>query len=415
MERNNALCFFFFFVLFVIVQFELFMMLSMERNHEHTLSFLRFREDKDNRISEVFHSNQDQLVGFDAPAPIPIKRITHEIPHQVANKQSQQGSHSNQEHNAGNFQYNEAPSLEKQAPADPQTPPKLQPDVKTVTFKKEEPREKAESGFDISKQKKYLLNFAHGCCKKAQAKNAETGRKFGFDVAHEYSMDDVDPDFRSKHNNILSQKQGGGFWLWKPYLILKTMEEANWGDIIIYTDAGSYWHNGPADRLVAYANDPARHVCNRPYSCAACAIDHELRADSPELLEKCGRDVVDNLRGQDVHVWDVGLKETSWTKRDVFVAMGVDREPITSTSQMSAHVIMVKKSESSMKFVKEWLDYATSPKELITNKASAAKNFPNFRSNRHDQSLLSVLYKKYGYSPNPYPSSDWLVHDRNHS
>jgi len=267
----------------------------------------------------------------------------------------------------------------------------------------------------ISQQKKILLNFAHGCCKNAQRKNARTGQEYGFDIVHEYSMDDLDDEFRKKYDKILSQGTGGGFWLWKPYLVLRAMNEANWGDIIIYTDAGSHWKNSPDDRLVAYANNPDLHVCNRPYSCGACTIDHEIKASSPELLQKCGQDVVDLIRGQDVHVWDVGLKETTWTKRDIFVALDLDREPYTTTSQMSAHVLMVRKSPSSVQFVKDWLGWGTDPAEYITNKGSKAKNFPNFRSNRHDQSLLSMLYKKYGYSPNPYPSSDWLVHDRDHS
>ena len=47
-----------------------------------------------------------------------------------------------------------------------------------------------------------------------------------------------------KNKEILSRKRGSGYWLWKPYLILKTLKEKlNYGDYLIYIDAAILYMN----------------------------------------------------------------------------------------------------------------------------------------------------------------------------
>lgn len=42
------------------------------------------------------------------------------------------------------------------------------------------------------------------------------------------------------NHSLMQYKRGGGYWLWKPYFILKTLlEVAQEGDIVVYSDAGS--------------------------------------------------------------------------------------------------------------------------------------------------------------------------------
>ena len=47
-------------------------------------------------------------------------------------------------------------------------------------------------------------------------------------------------DFIDKYHNIFKHQRGFGYWLWKPYIILRKLEELNDNDILVYID---YHHN----------------------------------------------------------------------------------------------------------------------------------------------------------------------------
>ena len=41
-----------------------------------------------------------------------------------------------------------------------------------------------------------------------------------------------------KSSPLFSAQKGGGYWLWKPYIIKHTLEQLNEGDVLYYIDAG---------------------------------------------------------------------------------------------------------------------------------------------------------------------------------
>ena len=60
----------------------------------------------------------------------------------------------------------------------------------------------------------------------------------GFDVCiafNETSFDDE--EYRSRNRRILQTKTGGGLWVWKSYIILKTMLAMKDDDVLFYNDA----------------------------------------------------------------------------------------------------------------------------------------------------------------------------------
>jgi hypothetical protein len=61
----------------------------------------------------------------------------------------------------------------------------------------------------------------------------------GIDFIFNYKRKDIDIDFLNANKNI-SEKHGAGMWLWKPHLILKTMQNAKEGAIILYLDSAFY-------------------------------------------------------------------------------------------------------------------------------------------------------------------------------
>lgn len=58
-----------------------------------------------------------------------------------------------------------------------------------------------------------------------------------FDEILTFTDNDV-PD-EIKASTLWSHKRGGGYWLWKPWVVLKAMEYADDTDIIIYSDCGN--------------------------------------------------------------------------------------------------------------------------------------------------------------------------------
>ena len=58
--------------------------------------------------------------------------------------------------------------------------------------------------------------------------------------------------------------------------------------------------------------------------------------------------------------------------------------------------IMFRKCENSEKILNEYLKVSIDRPDLWTDMYNHSGNHPNFRDNRHDQSILSILRKKYG-------------------
>ena len=83
--------------------------------------------------------------------------------------------------------------------------------------------------------------------------NELTAIKVGkVDKYYSYKFDDIDLNFKKKNQYILSRRRGNGYWLWKPYFILKTLnEKLQKGDYLIYTDAGIFYLD-KVDKIIKF-------------------------------------------------------------------------------------------------------------------------------------------------------------------
>ena len=54
------------------------------------------------------------------------------------------------------------------------------------------------------------------------------------------SFTDLDTDFKKVLKKLVSngKKKGFGYFMWKPFLLKKILEEINYGDVINYMDIG---------------------------------------------------------------------------------------------------------------------------------------------------------------------------------
>ena len=91
-------------------------------------------------------------------------------------------------------------------------------------------------------------------------------------------------------------------------------------------------------------------------------------------------------------------EQKKYTKADCFVYMDCLNPKFFNAFQVEAGLLGFRKTDSNIKFITEWLDYAKDERILtdIPNQ-SYVKNSKSFIDHRHDQSILNNLLVKYDY------------------
>ena len=166
------------------------------------------------------------------------------------------------------------------------------------------------------------------------------------------------PNFKK----VFNAKRGGGYWIWKPYIIYKNLQLLNDNDILVYADSGSTIPNNKytIDKLNEYIN----------------------------IVKNSDKGIL-AFRNPNI--------ESKWTKGDVFEHFNcLDNEDIYNTRQFTANRIIIKKNLHSMTLFKIWWETAKNYSHLFDDSTSITKNFNNFTENRHDQSVFSLICKTNG-------------------
>ena len=163
--------------------------------------------------------------------------------------------------------------------------------------------------------------------------------------------------------NTLSQERGGGYWMWKPLIVYEELMKLNEDDILMYSDAGCTIPNTSSiiDRLNEYVN----------------------------IVKNSEKGI---LAFRNPHI------ESVWTKGDVFEHFNcLDNKDIYNTRQFTAgRLHIIRKCENSMNIYKLWWNTAKNYPKLFNDSESATPNFKNFKENRHDASVWSLICKTNG-------------------
>lgn len=169
--------------------------------------------------------------------------------------------------------------------------------------------------------------------------------------------------FWEKNAYILGQKRGAGFWLYKSYLLLQTLNDLSENDIVMWSDAGL---------RVIESLDPL----------------YNLFLQRPELSRVIFR------------VPWVGVQHIAkmWTKRDCFILMNADESKYWNATMTNGAISLWKKNDENIVILNEWLRYCKDAR-VITDSPNICgyPNFSEFRDHRHDQSILTILSVKYNF------------------
>lgn len=199
-------------------------------------------------------------------------------------------------------------------------------------------------------QRIYLISYADGeIYMRNQNYLMLSALNKGIDTLIAYRPEHIKKEFYEEHKSILEQGRGAGYWLWKPYFIVETLKVMNENDILIYVNSGAYFNENPIQPVIDVLDDPETSI----------------------ILYK-------NYHRNRGHV-----------KRDLFDIMEVDYSHLDDL-QLEATYIIVKKTETSLKFMNQFLQYSCI-EQAITDSPSETEEFPDFDDHRHDQAILSLL------------------------
>ena len=218
----------------------------------------------------------------------------------------------------------------------------------------------------INKMKKVHISFGDNKYNKSLALLKETTTQIGkVDEFIQYKKSWLQTtDFWKKNGFILQQPRGAGYWIWKPYLILETFKSLEDGDVVLYSDAGL--------KVIGNLNPLFK-----------------IAQEGPN-----GGKILFKLPPVDVP----HHQAKTWTKRDAFILMNCDSKEYWEAPMGNGAVSLWKKSSENIEFLKEWQRYLRDPR-IVTDDPNMCgnPNFLEFKDHRHDQSVLTLLSKKYNF------------------
>ena len=178
-----------------------------------------------------------------------------------------------------------------------------------------------------------------------------------FDEVSVFSPEDIEQTFKDRFENILTQRRGGGYWIWKPYLIKQVLESLDNDDILIYCDAGCMINSNGGKRFKEYI-ELLKHS---ETGCLSFELPH---------------------------------KEIEYTKKKVLDYFGAS-ETIIHSNQLVGGVLFLRKCAHTIMLVNKWYATLCENPSLFTDDKDENIQHKEFIDHRHDQSIFSILRKIY--------------------
>lgn len=220
----------------------------------------------------------------------------------------------------------------------------------------------------------YLVSYASGTevYLKNQNALALSSLNKGIDFILNYRPSLFDPAFTKKNAHILKHKTGAGYWIWKPYVILKTMRTAPEGSTIIYADTGF-------------------------------------------VLRGSLKPILDRLQEADIILYKYNpaieglLKRV--TKRYALVQTNCDTDTCRNAPHILAGFMVLRNTPTARAFIEKWLQYCED-ETLIMESPNLSPEDPDFSHHQHDEALLSIVHYQQpkgvlALPPENFPFLSW--------
>ena len=185
---------------------------------------------------------------------------------------------------------------------------------------------------------------------------------------------DFDQKMRKMFEKITNKRKnrGYGYWFWKPLFLKKILNESKNGDIIHYVDIGCHLQNKNS-RFYEYL---------------------DLLIDKDNWLLPFQYFSEDSSFSKEIFFPQ--RQEYKYSKADLLSHFNfLKKKEITHSPQYWAGSFFISNQIKSENFLNEWIDIFEKKMEFIDDTNSVIDNFDGFIENRHDQSVFSLLCKKY--------------------
>lgn len=203
-----------------------------------------------------------------------------------------------------------------------------------------------------------LLTFANTSfmnTDRIQAEAAELGV-----FRNIFSLNETNiPEFIEKHKEFIEIiKHGYGAWIWKPYIVLKTLEKLPENHTLLYCDAGMHINSMGKARYMEYL----------------------------KMLETDGTDVV---------VFDLpdSFKTEDFVKRDAVMSYYPELYN-QSNKYCYAGMFLVKNTINVRTMIHEWLSLCESYHYLLNTPSMNHTEIPGYRGNDGDCGLFNMCILK---------------------
>ena len=177
-----------------------------------------------------------------------------------------------------------------------------------------------------------------------------------------------------KYKNEKFPKRGYGYWIWKPYIILQELNKLNEGDILVHLDI----------------------------HCHLNVIKDKFNI------------IMDDLSEQSILLGNVGFNDYMYTTTKLrhYIEDKLNykfSEEQLNNVQFESGIQFIKNDSTSRKFIKTWFDLMLDGMDYVSDMYNNDnENHETFVENRHDQSVISLLYKYYNYKYIDYLNWDNL-------
>ena len=187
------------------------------------------------------------------------------------------------------------------------------------------------------------------------------------------------PEFHKAHGDFINSNfqkniwRGYGYWIWKPFLIWKTLCEMDEGDVLLYADSGCELHVSGIERFMEYL----------------------------EIVQK--NENKNLFIGSEAPMKD-------WCKMDTVKFFGAEKLILEDNAkEVCPTVLFTSSTEKNKVFFKLYYE-ACCNYHNVDDSPSLSPNISTFVDHRHDQSIFSILVRQlYTASISAVPFSEIYI------
>ena len=210
-------------------------------------------------------------------------------------------------------------------------------------------------------QKIHFVTYGNSLYNNSKTRLREESINSGwFDTITICGPENLTKEFKHEFSDILQKPRGAGYWIWKFDIIKQQLAKLANNDILIYLDAG-------------------------------CSINTNGKIRFNEYIEMLNNSNESIISFQMPHV------EKKYTIKELFHHFNMNVNDNNGNSgQIMATILIMKNTEKMIKIIDECINVLRIDHLLVTDHYNKIKQCSEFKDNRHDQSILSLVRKKHG-------------------